>query len=76
MFVFYVNVQQRASTREPALSNHVDKMTPTLIFSLLLFSATLILAQWACRQATEIETIPGLSNVDIPYQDWTDYCQS
>lgn len=44
MFVFYVNVQQRATIRESAVSNHVDKMTPILIVSLLLFSAFLILS--------------------------------
>lgn len=51
MFMFRVNVQQRAFTREPALNDPVVKMTLALIVSFLLSSATLILAQWACGQS-------------------------
>lgn len=50
MFVFHMNDQQRASTGEPVLNNHIGEMTTAQTVSLLLSSAIPILAQWTHGQ--------------------------
>lgn len=80
IFVLHVNIQQRALTRESGLHNYVDKMTPALIVSLPVSSATLILAQWVHGQNVHCQRNSGYSWAQqyghSPNQDWSNYCRS
>ena len=70
IFVFHVNGQQRASTREPALYNYMDEMTPARP-SVCFFPQPLLFLlsgpMDTVSVAKEVEAIPGFSNMAIPF---------
>ena len=70
IFVFHVNGQQRASTREPALYNYMDEMTPARP-SVCFFPQPLLFLlsgpMDTVSVAKEVEAIPGFSNMAIAF---------